>query len=131
MHRWNRPSALNAPELRAPAGLPQGSSTDIRTECGVGPEVPLLVYSGALAEQRGIATMIEGLPALDGVHVAIVALSAENAYLKAQLTRAAKLGVSDRVHVVSYVPHWQVVDFLRTADIGVIPIHRWKTTRSR
>ena len=61
-----------------------------------------------------------------GSHVAIVALSAENAYLKAQLTRAAKLGVSDRVHVVSYVPHWQVVDFLRTADIGVIPIHRWK-----
>lgn len=41
------------------------------------------------------------------------------------LDHAAELGVADRVHPLPYVPHWQIVPFLATADIGVIPIHHW------
>ncbi len=33
--------------------------------------------------------------------------------------------MSDRLHVVPYVPHDQVVAFLSSADAGVIPIHHW------
>jgi glycogen(starch) synthase len=33
--------------------------------------------------------------------------------------------VADRLHVLPYVAHDQVVSFLSSADIGVIPIHHW------
>ncbi|MEE3920634.1 glycosyltransferase [Micromonospora sp. BRA006-A] len=36
---------------------------------------------------------------------------------------AAELGVADRVHLLPYVPHWQVSAFVAPADLGVIPIH--------
>jgi glycosyltransferase involved in cell wall biosynthesis len=37
--------------------------------------------------------------------------------------RAEALGVADRVHMLPYVPHWQVSDYLRTADAAVSPLH--------
>ena len=45
---------------------------DLRELCGIGPDVPLLVYSGAAAPQRGLDIMVEALPQLPGVHVAFV-----------------------------------------------------------
>jgi glycosyltransferase involved in cell wall biosynthesis len=33
--------------------------------------------------------------------------------------------VLDRVHLLSYVPHWEVVPLLSGASVGVIPIHHW------
>ncbi|MFF0467927.1 glycosyltransferase [Micromonospora zamorensis] len=118
---------LNAPEAR-PAEAREsdgGAGPDLRTRCGVAPEVPLIVYSGAAAEQRGLGTMIEALPQLDGVHAAFVVNRPDGPYVQGLLARAAELGVADRVHVLPYVPHWQVVPFLASADVGVIPIHHW------
>ncbi|GLY21579.1 glycosyltransferase family 4 protein [Micromonospora sp. NBRC 101691] len=116
---------LNAPA--ADHGEPVGaeSTPDLRARCGVRPETPLLVYSGAAAEQRGLATMVEALPQLDGVHVAFVVNKPDSPYLQGLRARAAELGVVDRVHVLPYVAHWQVVPFLASADVGVIPIHHW------
>ncbi|NLU78844.1 glycosyltransferase family 4 protein [Micromonospora sp. HNM0581] len=126
-HRLSRQPyvLLNAPELSQPADADGGAASDVRQQCGLAPEVPLLVYSGAVAEQRGIATMIKGLVAMSDVHLALVVLDPSAAYLTAQLSRAAAMGVRERIHVLPYVPHWQVVSFLTSADVGVIPIHRW------
>lgn len=33
--------------------------------------------------------------------------------------------MDDRLHIVPYVPHYQVVRFLAAADLGVILIHHW------
>jgi glycosyltransferase involved in cell wall biosynthesis len=41
------------------------------------------------------------------------------------VAKAAALSAEDRVHLVPYVPHDQVVGFLSGADAGVIPIHHW------
>jgi len=117
---------LNAPDLRA--GDDRGDAgpvPDLRELCGVGPTVPLLVYSGAAAKQRGLDTMIEGLPHLDGVHVALVVNGPTSAYLLELLARAEELGVADRVHALPYVPYGQVVPFLAAADVAVSPVHRW------
>lgn len=46
-------------------------------------------------------------------------------YMTSLLDRAAELGVAERVHILPYVPHYQVVPFLSAADVGVIPIHHW------
>jgi glycogen(starch) synthase len=116
---------LNTPGGVPDAGDTAGSAPDLRELCGIGPDVPLVVYSGAAAPQRGLGIMVEALPQLDGVHVALVVLKPTSDYVRGLLDRAEELGVGDRVHALPYVAHDQVVPFLSAADVGVIPIHHW------
>lgn len=98
---------------------------DLREQCGIGQDVPLVVYSGSPGPQRGLGDMVEALPRLEGVHMAFVVPNPSAGYIKGLLDRATELGVGDRLHAVPYVPHWQVVPFLSAADAGCIPIHHW------
>nr|WP_091653552.1 glycosyltransferase [Micromonospora pallida] len=118
---------LNAPNVHE---VPDDEDIDaeqpnIREACGIGPDTPLLVYSGGAAVQRGLGTMVEALPQLDGVHVAFVVPKSTDGYVEGLLARATELGVADRIHVLPYVRFYQVVSFLSSADVGVIPIHHW------
>lgn len=128
----DRPAVvLNAPDVSAPASGPgsepgDDGEPDLRAQCGIGAGTPLLVYSGAAAPQRGLSVMIEALPALAGAHVALIVSKPSSDYLTGLQARAAELGVADRVHVLGYVPHHQVVRYLSAADVGVIPIHHWQ-----
>ncbi|WP_330175867.1 glycosyltransferase family 4 protein [Streptomyces sp. NBC_01498] len=116
---------LNAPDAEISPEQAAEPVPDLRALCGIGPDVPLTVYSGAAAPQRGLDIMVESLPRLPGVHVAFVVLRPTSEYMNSLLLRAAELGVAERVHILPYVPHYQVVPFLAAADIGVIPIHHW------
>ncbi len=105
---------LNAPEaVTAAEDVP-----DLRALCGVGPDTPLLVYSGSIAPQRGLWTVVAALPSLPGVHLALVVADPS-------APQVAALTAGDRVHAVPYVPHRQVARFLSAADVGVIPIEHW------
>ena len=97
----------------------------IRQALGVGPDVPIMVYSGSAAHQRGLHIMVDALPQLPGVVCAFVVAKPESDYVRSLVARARELGVQDRVKLLPYVPFDQVVPFLSTADIGVIPIHHW------
>jgi glycosyltransferase involved in cell wall biosynthesis len=120
----DRPTVvLNAPD-RSDAMARAGAPT-VRDACGLAPGVPLLVYSGASAEQRGLMTIVDALPDLAGVHAALVVNQHHSAYMNGVARRAADLGVADRVHVLPYVAHWDVVQHLSGADVGLIPIHHW------
>ena len=114
---------LNAPEVAPYAG--EESTADLRDLCGIGTDARLLVYSGAAAPQRGLDIMVEAIPRLDRVHVAFVVAHPRSRYVEGLVARAEELGVVDRVHLLPYVPHDQVVSFLASADAGVIPIHHW------
>lgn len=113
---------LNAPVVTRHG---DGSAPDLRALCGIGKEVPLLVYSGAAAPQRGLGIMIEAMPHLPEAHIALVVAHPPSKYVQGLQARATQLGVAHRLHTVPYVPHQQVIDFLAGADVGVIPIHRW------
>jgi glycosyltransferase involved in cell wall biosynthesis len=119
---------LNAPAVAAAGSPAAAAAPSLRELCGVGPETPLLVYSGGVTPPRGVDTMVDALPGLPGVHAAVVAI-APNKGISPQLSklveRAAEIGVADRVHILPYVPYDQVVPFLSAADVGVIPIHHW------
>ncbi|MFI7506040.1 glycosyltransferase family 4 protein [Micromonospora aurantiaca] len=116
------PTAPSEPTAPEPADLP---APDLRERCGLPPDTPLLVYSGAMAAQRGVDTVVEALPLLPGVHLALVVADPDAAYVRQVVARAARHQVGDRVHVLPYVPHRQLVAFLAAADIGLIPLHHW------
>ena len=98
----------------------QKAKRNLRKECGLDKKTPLLVYSGAVAPQRGISTAIEALRELPNVHLALIA-NPENATVKQLQIDAAD--IADRFHVVPYVPNSELVSFLSTANIGLIPLH--------
>jgi glycosyltransferase involved in cell wall biosynthesis len=125
----------NAPMLHVP-GEPAEAGTEadgdvpdptttpgptLREACGLGEGIPLLVYSGAVSPMRGLATMIEGLPELPDVHVAVVR-GADTEFTRALEKQAEELGVRDRLHLVGYVAPHLVPRYLASADVGVIPI---------
>jgi glycosyltransferase involved in cell wall biosynthesis len=116
--------------LNAPVRFPKETGNDatvpdLRALCGIGPDTPLLAYCGGVNPVRGVDLMVDALPDLPGVHVALVTLhpSGNNPASDALRERAERVGVADRVHLLPYVPHWQVAAFLSAADAGVIPIH--------
>ncbi len=112
LSRPSRPgdAADRGPSLRALTGVPTG--------------VPLLVYVGGCAPQRGVDTAVEALRDLPTVHLAVVA-SPDDRGADRALTRAAEVGVSSRVHRVDYVAPDQVTTLLRDADVGLVPLlHR-------
>jgi glycosyltransferase involved in cell wall biosynthesis len=98
----------------------QKAKRNLRKECGLNKKTPLLVYSGAVAPQRGISTAIEALRKMPKVHLALIA-NPENATVKQLQIDAAD--IADRFHVVPYVPNSELVSFLSTANIGLIPLH--------
>ena len=69
-----------------------GSVTSLRRVCGLAAEVPLLVYAGWIAPERGLDAIVEALRSLPGVHLAIVA-GRTNPALTKLLDLAARLGV--------------------------------------
>ncbi|MFD8466798.1 glycosyltransferase [Streptomyces cyaneofuscatus] len=99
------------------------SGLSVRGSCGLDPDVPLMVYSGWLGPERGLDAVIDGLPELPGVHLAIVS-SRVTPLLEELLETARSLGVRDRIHLVPYVLQHEVPDYLSSADVGLTPFRR-------
>ena len=100
----------------------QPSSKNLREDCGIGQGVPLMVYSGAVAPQRGVQTALAAMRLMPDVHLALIANPA-NQSVKDLVAGAPDL--ADRFHVLPYVPNAELVSYLSSADIGLIPLlHR-------
>ncbi|WP_241265732.1 glycosyltransferase, partial [Streptomyces boncukensis] len=96
---------------------------DLRALCGIGPDTPLVVYLGGISPARGVDTVIEALRELPGVHLALVSEHPRTGLTPAARQIVAHTGIDERVHVLPYVPYWQVVDFVRAADAAVSPLN--------
>lgn len=110
---------LNAPRRIQPKV--DAELKTIRTKIGLAPEVPLHIYVGAAAPQRGLDAMIDALVRAEDHHVGLV-VNPNSPYVKKLQARAEALGVNDRVHIHPYVPEWYVSTFSSDATSGVIPI---------
>lgn len=86
------------------------------------PEVPLLVYSGAVSKARGVDVLIEALPHLPEVHAVVVPVPYPHPQLPALQQRAAELGVGERFHVAPPVGQDHLLHYLAGADLAVFPI---------
>lgn len=94
----------------------------LREVVGLGPDVPLLVYSGSLSGERSVDSVIRALPALPDIHFAMVVSNPDHPIVRKAVALAEELGVADRLHLAPYVPVDQIVPYLASADVGVHPI---------
>ena len=110
--------------LNVPTRDPDGSTpvVPVREVCGLGPDVPLISYSGAMQAARGVQTAIDAMVQLPDVHLALVCVPHNDTWYVRRLRESVEaLGVQDRVHLVNPVGPGQVVDYLRGVDVGLIP----------
>jgi glycogen(starch) synthase len=109
--------------LNAPVISTKATGRRLRDDVGVAEGTPLLLYSGGMAPRRGVATVIDALVPLSDVnaHLALIARE-DDPDVGALRRRAQERGVADRVHVVPYVPVDEVVPYIESATIGVVPI---------
>jgi glycosyltransferase involved in cell wall biosynthesis len=116
-----KPGPTDGTENPGPSG---DEIPDIRTLCGIGPDTPLLAYCGGISKMRGLDLVVDALPQLPGVHVVMVSLHPNGGRRAADEVevRARALGVADRLHLLPYMPHWQVVPFLAGADAALSPL---------
>ena len=109
--------------LNAPVIGTKATGRRLRDDVGLGEEVPLLLYSGGMSPRRGVATVIDALAPLADVHAHLALIARdEDPDVDALRRRAEERGVAARVHVVPYVPVDEVVHYIESATIGVVPI---------
>lgn len=116
-----RPSVV----LNIPAAATDRTDTrlDLRARLGLPAEVPLLVYSGKVTAARGVQTAVEALTLLPEAHLAVVSVPHTQTHAVRLLAEwAEELKVSDRTHLLDPVPPSEVVEFLSSASVGLIPL---------
>ncbi|WP_181012212.1 glycosyltransferase family 4 protein [Streptomyces halstedii] len=121
---------LNAPPKLVPGAddgsgwtTPEGAR-DVRDACGLGPDTPLAVYCGGAAPQRCLHTIVESLQYSQDIHAAFMINNLDGDYVNSLRELAAGLGVSERIHLMPYVPYDVLVRFLSTADVGIHPLRK-------
>lgn len=99
----------------------------LREALGLAADAPLGVYLGRATAARGLDICPDLLAANPDLHLAIVA-NGQPAYLETLRKAAARLGCGDRLHIHPYVPHDEVVGFVRTVDFGLSLLNSYGNT---
>jgi glycosyltransferase involved in cell wall biosynthesis len=97
------------------------SSPSVRKVCDLGPDVPLVVYSGGIHISRGMDLLVSSLEFMPDVHLAMTS-NRESWYIEELKSKAAAFGASGRLHFVPYVSPEEVVPYIASANIGISPL---------
>jgi len=84
-----------------------------------------LVYQGSMAAERGLFHMVRALrPLVDAdPRYLLVLIGLKPGPLRRQAEAlAAELGVTDHLEIHAWVPHVEIVDHLRAAHLGLVPL---------
>jgi glycosyltransferase involved in cell wall biosynthesis len=116
----DRPTVVrNIPDLdiaRPPDG--PDSAGPLRARLGVGADVALVLHQGALAPRRGCETAVRAIARIPDAHLVFLG-DAWPGYAGRIESLAARLGLSDRVHVLPGVPVAALLSWTRAADVGL------------
>lgn len=113
------PSGLRIDRFMA-AALDQSSRERSRTEFGIPPETPLLVFVGRVAKEKSIGMLLEAMPLIlhkvPNAKLLIVGDGPEKIHLEEQ---AQRLGLAERVIFGGSRPWNDIPDCYRAGDIFV------------
>lgn len=118
-HRGMPTLILNSPEISLNPG------PNIRKLAGIGDDVPLMVYTGAVAKDvRGVDKIVRALEFLPDVHLAILGPRRPDfdEWLAEEIQRTNSF---HRVHMLDPVPADQVVSTISHADVGVYALQNF------
>lgn len=118
----HRPAVI----LNVPVASPEVSGAlarrTVREVAGLDAATPLLVYSGAVSGARGIDVLVDALPHLPGMHLALVTVPYPHPRTPTLLEHATALGVADRIHPLPPVGQDELLHYLSGADVAVHPM---------
>ncbi len=100
--------------------LPVNELSTVRKVLELSHDAPLHVYVGASAEARGIETALRALAKLPTHHLCLV--TKHNLFVASMEKLSHELSVSDRFHVLPYVPANYVATFISDATAGISPL---------
>ena len=112
---------MNAPEIDGPRGPEPEPAPSIRDLAGLGPEVPLLVFTGGVQmSHRGVDKVVTALRLLPGCH--LVCLGPRHPTNdRALLDHAERQGVRGRVTLLPPVDARDVPAAISTGDVALCP----------
>ncbi len=91
----------------------------LRDRLGLGPDVPIILYHGGLARDRGIEQLIECLPAIPAAMLVLLGYGPLQEELEA---RAADPALGGRLAVLPAVPPTELLAWVGSADVVAMPI---------
>lgn len=104
-----------------------GSKTQSRTKLGVKASAKLIVSIGTIRQLKGYDILLEAVQHFRNdpdFRCVILGRVIENSFYQLLLDRIAALGMQTRIEMVGPKPTDQVVDWLRAADMFVLPTRR-------
>lgn len=96
-------------------------SSTVRQDAGLKSHEKLCVYVGSVTINRGLDLVVRALTAVPDLHFATVG-PRRAATADELLSLATELGVRDRLHLIDPVAPSEVVGYIGTADVSVLPI---------
>ncbi len=82
----------------------------------------ILLYVGKVSSNRGLEWVIENLQEMPDIH--FVCVGHQDKQMSKQLQEQVQnLNVENRFHILEPVPHEQVVEFIKDADVGICAIN--------
>jgi len=91
-----------------------------KEKLGVPANAPLIIFTGALLEAKGIGNLVSAIPMVlkkvKNAHFLIVGYPVEET-----AKRVRELGVADNVHFTGMVDYFKLPDYLLVSDIAVEP----------
>ncbi len=119
-HSWlPRPAiVMSCPDLREQREAP----LPLRDVVGLPADVPTMVYSGGINPARGVDIAIQSLKHLPDWHLVVVTVPFPHVMADELTDMAQELGVRDRFHVAPPVPGVELIDYLSSMDVGLIPL---------
>ncbi len=90
----------------------------LRKHLGLSPDTRIAIYQGSLCPERGLDILVHAAPFLErNIVIVIKGKGSDQALLEMLITNA---GVADRVKIIPPVPYEEMLDWIGSADIGLI-----------
>lgn len=92
----------------------------IREALALPPGTPIVLYHGGFMQDRGLPKLFEALrsPGLEAAHLALIGSGPQEAELR---RLAAEPALAGRVHLLPPVPPSELLEWVASADVGVMP----------
>jgi len=88
----------------------------LRRKLDIPQDRKILIYQGMLTRGRGVLELVEAVAGLGDAELVVVGEGPEGPRIE---MRARELGISDRVHLIGFVPREELLRYTASADIGV------------